>query len=101
MERKNLHVGIVRLSGFQICSHLGEPVWKAFVVQSGSQSRRFPKSLVNKPGWRTPRCGSFVALLDPRTATNGQLAEFLRDLIRHSIKFLLTRLVGLIEECLL
>ena len=46
VESKKTCVGVVRLSGFQICSHLDEPGWKAFVVQPVCQSRRFPKSPV-------------------------------------------------------
>jgi hypothetical protein len=46
VESKNTYVGVVRLSGFQICSHLDEPRWKAFVVQPVRQSRRFPNSPV-------------------------------------------------------
>ena len=46
VESKDTYVGVVGLSGFQICSHLDEPRWKAFDVQPVRQSRRFPNSPV-------------------------------------------------------
>lgn len=43
----------------------------------------------------------FAILVEPGAATDGQLAEFFDNLIRHSIKFLLTIAVRPIEERLL
>ena len=42
---------------------------------------------------------SLITLFEPGAATNGLLAELLRDLIRDSIQFLMTLTVRLIEEC--
>ena len=44
---------------------------------------------------------SSILLVEPRSATNRQLPELLSDPIRHSIEFLMTLAVRLIEECLL
>ena len=44
---------------------------------------------------------SLNAPIEPGTTTNGQPAELFRDLICHSIEFLMTLAVGLIEERLL
>lgn len=60
-----------------------------------------PRGQAIQKSSQTPNPASLLAPRESGPASNSQLAELLRDLIGHSIQFLITLAVGLIEERLL